>query len=365
MSERVRLCDLERLDRELGPALRRAVDGVASSAQFVLGEPVAAFERALAEHHGVAHAVGVACGSDALLLALRAVGVERGQIVLTSPLSFFATAEAIVRAGARVCFADVDASGGLDGEAVRRVLRDTDATAVLPVHLYGRACDGVVAAAGGRPVVHDAAQAVGARVDDAALGSTGPACLSFFPSKNLGAWGDGGAVLTDDPALADRVRRDRAHGRRGDAFETVGLNSRLDAIQAAVLTVKLDHLRAHDARRRRIVDRYQRELGGLAKVTLPPPLRDRDTPHLFTIRVASDRDGLRRHLERQGIESRVYYPRVLADEPAIAPHVVGDVTLPVARRLAGEVLSLPLHPHLTDGEVDRVVAAVRSWVSRP
>ena len=188
---------------------------------------------------------------------------------------------------------------------------------------------------------------------------------SFFPSKNLGAWGDGGAVLTDDVEVADRVRRDRAHGRAGDAFTTVGLNSRLDAIQAAVLEVKLGYLREHDARRRRVVERYRRDLAGLETIALPPALRDHDTPHLFTIRVVTDRDGLREHLAREGIESRIYYARPLADEPAIASHLVGDVALPIARRLCGEVLSLPLHPHLTDGEVDRVIEAVRSWVSRP
>lgn len=354
------------MDREIGPALRSAVDRVASSARFVLGETVASFERALAEHHGVSHAVGVGCGSDALLLALRTAGVGPGDVVLTSPLSFIATVEAIVRAGARVRFADVDDGGGLDVETVAEAIhRADDVAAILPVHLYGRCADGIVDVAEGRPVVHDAAQAVGARVDGAALGSTGPACLSFFPSKNLGAWGDGGAVLTDDVEVADRVRRDRAHGRAGDAFTTVGLNSRLDAIQAAVLEVKLGYLREHDARRRRVVERYRRDLAGLETIALPPALRDHDTPHLFTIRVVTDRDGLREHLAREGIESRIYYARPLADEPAIASHLVGDVALPIARRLCGEVLSLPLHPHLTDGEVDRVIEAVRSWVSRP
>lgn len=363
MSETVRLCDLERMDRELGASLRRAVDRVALRSSFVLGDAVASFERALADHHQVAHAVGVGSGSDALLLALKAVGVGPGDVVLTSPLSFIATAEAIVRAGARVRFADVDDTGGLDVAAVTEAL-EGDVAALVPVHLYGRARDGIVAVAGGRPVVHDAAQAIGARVDGVSLGKAGPACLSFFPSKNLGAWGDGGAVLTDDSSVAERVRSGRVHGRRGEAFATVGLNSRLDAIQAAILEVKLDHLRSHDARRRRVVERYRSALDGLEGIALPPPLREHDTPHLFTVR-SGEREGLSAHLARDGIESRAYYRRLLVDEPAIAPHVVGEVALPTARRLCDEVLSLPLHPHLTDGEVDRVVASVRSWVNRP
>jgi len=361
----VRLCDLEALDRELGPALRDAIDEVARGGRFVLGDTVAGFERALAAHHGVAHAVGVGSGSDALVLALGAVGVGPGDVVVTSPLSFIATAEAVVRVGARLCFADVDDSGGLDAEAVTRAieLADDGVAAVLPVHLYGRACEGIDA--GDRPVVHDAAQAIGARVDGAALGARGPACLSFFPSKNLGGWGDGGAVLTDDPDLAARVRRGRVHGREAGAFATLGLNSRLDAIQAAVLEVKLRHLGDHDARRRGTVARYREGLAGLEGIALPAPLRAQDTPHLFTIRVASDRDRLGRHLADAGIESRVYYPRLLGDEPAIAPHVVGERPLPVARRLSRQVLSLPLHPYLTDADVDRVIAAVCSWRARP
>ena len=353
------------MDRELGPALRRAIDRVASSGQFILSDAVRSFERALADHHGVAYAVGVGCGSDALLLALRAVGVGPGDVVITSPLSFIATAEAIVRAGARVRFVDVNDHGLLDATAVRAVCEDAghEVAAVLPVHLYGRTCDGVAAVARGRPIVHDAAQAVGARVEGAALGSGGPACLSFFPSKNLGAWGDGGAVLTDDASLADRIRADRVHGRLDGSFDRLGLNSRLDAIQAAVLAVKLEHLGEHDARRREVVARYRDGLAGLDDLGLPPPLRDGDTPHLFTVRVASDRGALVDHLARHGIESRVYYPRLLPDEPAIAPHVVGDVTLPTARRLSQQVLSLPLHPFLTDDDIDRVVAAVRSGLA--
>jgi dTDP-4-amino-4,6-dideoxygalactose transaminase len=360
----VALCDLEALDRELGPALRAAVDRVASGGQFVLGETVASFERAMATHHGVAHAIGVGSGSDALVLALRANGVGRDDVVITTPLSFVATVEAILRLGARPYFVDTDEHGLLCPEALARALERVPAKAVVPVHLYGRVATGLASVAQDVPVVHDAAQAVGARDVDQALGATGTACLSFFPSKNLGAWGDGGMVLCDDEAVAAKVRRGRVHGHEEGRWLEVGLNSRLDAVHAAVLEVKLAALGDHEAARRAVVDRYRESLADLAWLRLPAPLRPSDCCHLFTVRVAAEqRAGLQCHLRAHGIDSRIYYPRLLSDEPVVAPSLAGMDALTGARRLAAEVLTLPVHPFMDDLAVARVVDAVRSFTS--
>lgn len=366
---RIELVDLQALDRDLGTALRGAVDRVASSAQFILGEAVASFEQALAAHAGVRHAIGVASGSDALVLALRAQGVRPGEVVVTTPLSFIASVEAILRVGALPCFVDVDTDSlCLSPAALQRylhrcrrvdeVLLDPDSgsrvRAVLPVHLYGRAAAiGEVAAAHGLAVVHDAAQALGVRGQ--------PAAVSFHPSKNLGGWGDGGAVLCDDDAFAATVRSLRIHGHDdAGGFQQVGLNSRLDAIQAAVLQVKLEHLPAHEARRRANAAVLSELLADIPGLVLPPPLSDRDVCHLFTVR-HQRRDQLAAALDVAGIATRVYYRRLLSDEPSVRGHLSGG-PLDEARLATAEVLSLPVHAYLAPEDLERIAAAVRGAI---
>ncbi|MBW2452871.1 MAG: DegT/DnrJ/EryC1/StrS family aminotransferase [Deltaproteobacteria bacterium] len=385
---RIDLVDLQALDRELGPELRAAVDRVARSGSFILGQTVASFERALASHCGVPHAVGVASGTDALALALMAAGVEPGDRVITTPLSFIATAEAILRVGAAAHFVDVDEERlCLSAAAVERVLarcqRDRHGRlvepvsgdrmgAILPVHLYGRVADvpalASLAREAGLPLIEDAAQAIGARVDGRALGQDGAACLSFFPTKNLGGWGDGGAVLTADGTLAEQVRALRVHGASGPGtYAELGFNSRLDAIQAAVLEVKLGHLDGWSERRRGNAERYGQCLAEAELspwVAAPPALRDGDLCHLYTVQVRGDSGGeqraaLQAHLAAAGIGSAVYYPQLLCDQPAIAARLTAPPdALPVARAATGRLLSLPVHESLAEGSVERVVEAM-------
>ncbi|RLB56621.1 MAG: hypothetical protein DRI90_18545 [Deltaproteobacteria bacterium] len=388
-ARRIELVDLQAQDRKLGPALRAVVDRVARSGVFVLGKTVASFEQALASFCGVEHAVGVASGTDALAMALIAAGVEAGDVVITTPLSFIATAEAILRVGACPHFVDVDEPLlCLSPQAVARYLgrcrrdghdglRDPDSGgrvgAILPVHLYGRAADvaslGALAREARIPLVHDAAQAIGGRSEGMAFGRDGLACLSFFPTKNLGAWGDGGAVLTDDGALADRIRVLRVHGATAPGcYRELGFNSRLDAIQAAVLEVKLGHLEDLASRRRRNAARYGQliEEGTLSPwIVAPPPLRDGDVGHLYTVRVLSgQRAAVQAHLSAAGIGSAVYYPALLCDQPAIAERRVPSLeprapeALPVARAATDSVLSLPVHESLPAGSVEQVVEAL-------
>lgn len=366
--------DLTRQDALIGDEVRRRVEEVASSQQFILGEPVERFERSLAEHEGVEHAVGVASGSDALLLALRALGVGEGDEVVTVPFTFVATAEAVRRAGARPVFVDVDPDTLLmDPERLEQAAGRATA-AVLPVHLYGQMADmeaiREVADRYDAVVLEDAAQAVGARLESGDR-ATGPgrmgdaAALSFFPAKNLGAWGDGGAVLTDDAELADRVRRLRVHGSSGGyRHEEIGTNSRLDALQAAVLKAKLPHLRDWNRARREHARWYDRRFAGLedAGRLRRPAVRDgaRHVYHQYTLR-AEDRDGLRDHLSKRGIGTGVYYRLPLHLQPCFRDLGYREGDFPESERAAREVISLPVFPELTEAERREVADAVEGF----
>ncbi|NMB75326.1 MAG: DegT/DnrJ/EryC1/StrS family aminotransferase [Myxococcales bacterium] len=360
--------DLARQFEELSPELERALLRVARSGHYVLGPEVAALERELAVDHGCAGAVGLNSGTDALLLALRALGIGPGHEVITTPFSFFATSEAIVLAGARPVFADVEPESlNLDPSAVEAVLSERT-RAILPVHLYGRPCDmdGILAIARRRDlaVVEDCAQAVGARYRGQPVGSFGAlGCLSFFPTKNLGALGDGGMVLGNDTRLLERVRALAAHGSRERYLhQEIGANSRLDEIQAAALRVKRARLAGWTEARRRNAGRYRELLANLPGLALPPPDDERfgSTWHQFTVR-AKDRDGLRAHLERRGIASMIYYPVPLHLQPAHRDLGYAPGAFPVAERAAAEVLSLPIHPHLSEEDLRAVAEAVRTW----
>lgn len=366
MPERVALCDLARQAAALRPELEAAAARVLASGAYVLGAEVEAFEREVAAFVGAPHAVGVASGTDALELALRAVGVGPGDEVLTTPFTFFATVSAILGCGAVPVFADVDpATLLLDPAAAAAVLaRRPRVRAIVPVHLYGHPAAVDELAALGPPLVEDAAQALGARSRGRAVGTLGAAgCFSFFPTKNLGAFGDGGLVTTADADLADRVRLLRGHGARPRYHHLeVGRNSRLDALQAALLRVKLPHLPGFLAARAAHAAAYTRDLAGVPGLTLPCPGEAVEQAwHQYTVRVdPARRDDLRRALDERGVATAVYYPSPAHLQPALAGlgHRPGD--LPVAERACAEVLSLPLFPELRADERDRVVDALRS-----
>ncbi len=349
----VRFFDMAAEVAAIRPDLDAALARVLDSGQFIGGPECEGFERELAAAVGVGHAVGVSSGTDALLVVAMALGWGAGDEVVTTPLSFFATVEGVLRTGARPVFADVDDRLLLDPEAAAAAVGPRT-RAVMPVHLFGlRAAPPPVAV----PVIEDAAQAIG----------SGPpgglaATLSFFPTKNLGALGDGGAVLTDDAALAERVARLRAHGATGRYLHgAVGGNFRLDALQAAVLRAKLPHLPAWTAARRAHAARYRRLFGdaGLDELVLPPDAPDH-VYHQFVI-MAPARDRLRAHLTAAGIGTEIYYPTPLHLQPALRELGYREGACPRAERACREVLALPIHPALpVDGRV-QVVAGIAAF----
>ncbi len=361
------LLDLTAQYRAIRTEVDAAIAEVLSSGRFILGPQVAAFEADLAARCGVKQAIGVASGTDALYLALRACDVGRGDEVITTSFSFIATAEAIALVGATPVFVDIDpATFNIDPKQVEE--RITPRTrAILPVHLFGQpaAMDAILAVARrrGLRVIEDAAQAIGAEYRGQPVGSLGDlGCLSFFPSKNLGAYGDGGLVTTDDEALARRVVRLRAHGDVGryDHGE-LGINSRLDEIQAAVLRVKLRHLDAWTEARRANAARYDALLHGSPPVVRPlaaPGVRH--VYNQYTIRVPR-RDALQAHLTARAIGSAVYYPRPIHQQPAYRAWWPGDHHLPESERAAAEVLSLPVFPELGEGRLRRVAETIRAF----
>jgi dTDP-4-amino-4,6-dideoxygalactose transaminase len=347
-----------------------AVLEVLRSQRYVLGDYVARFEREVAAYVGVPHAIGVASGSDALLLALRALDVGPGDEVVTTAFSFFATVSAITRLGAVPVFADIRHDDLLlDVASVTRALT-ARTRAVLPVHLYGQCIDFAAFADLARThrlaVIEDAAQAIGARRGGVRAGTFGElACFSFYPTKNLGAAGDAGLVTVRDEGLAARVRCLREHGsvRRYEHLE-IGFNSRLDALQAAILSVKLRHVDAwSDARAARAAryDELLRAAGLAGTVTLPVVQpQSRHVFHQYVLR-APRRDALRDHLRAAGIGCEIYYPIPLHLQPCFASLGYRAGTLPETERAAAEVLALPMYPELTDEQQERVVAAIGAF----
>lgn len=356
---RLDAADPERLDE-----LLEVVAGVARRSAFTLGAEVEAFEHEFAAYCEAAEAIGVSSGTDALILALRALGVGPGHEVVVPANSFIATAEAVVLVGATPRFADVDPETQLVTAATIAEALSERTRCIVPVHLYGRMVelDPILSLARehGAFVVEDACQAHGARYHGRRAGAIGHlGCFSFYPAKNLGAWGDGGAVVTSDPALADHVRLLRSHGeRRRYHHEICGTTARLDALQAAVLRVKLRHLDADTARRRAAAARLSAALAG-SPLALPRPTEE-DSDHVFHLYVVrcAQRDALREHLARRSIATALHYPVPIHRTPAFAHLGVGPGALPVSERLAGELCSLPLFPGMDDQAIARVAGAV-------
>ena len=353
------------IKHEVIPALLDVVE----SQRFILGEPVARLERALAEFIGVPCAVACASGTDALLLSLKALLLRPGDEVITTPFTFFATAGAIHNAGGKPVFVDIDAAT-FNIDAARLENSVTERTrAIVPVHLFGQMApmDGVldVAQRFGLAVIEDAAQAVGARQQLAgewrhagSLGMTG--AFSFFPSKNLGGWGDGGMITTGDPDLAERLRRLRAHGgAKQYHHEEIGTNSRLDSLQAAVLLAKLPHLAEWNIARRTHAAAYTEALRDLDGIAVPATaLSNEHVFNQYTIR-AVRRDDLKAHLTEGGIGSAVYYPRPLHLQPCFEYLGYSRGQFPEAERACEEVISLPVYPELTPDQRDEVVEKIR------
>jgi dTDP-4-amino-4,6-dideoxygalactose transaminase len=370
-SDAVPLIDLRRSLDSYRSGANRAFTRVLESQQFILGEEVAAFEREFAAWLGVEEAVGCGSGSDAIALALQALDVGRGDEVVTTPFTFIATVSAIVRVGAQPVLVDVDPQ--TDPQTLCPAADATAAAltprtrAVIPVHLYGQSADlGPVLAATeprGIAVVEDAAQALGARFGKRPVGAVGAlGCHSFFPTKNLGGLGDGGAITTDRPELAARLRKLRDHGaRRRYDYDEVGINSRLDAVQAACLRVKLPLVSGWVEERRTAAARYREllaplEAAGLLRLPVEAGY-GRHSYNLFTVRV-DDRDRVAAGLHESGIGNAVHYPIPLHLQPCFAGlgHRSGD--FPEAEAAAREVLSLPLFPGITDAEQVRVSEAL-------
>jgi dTDP-4-amino-4,6-dideoxygalactose transaminase len=353
--------DLTRQHRALRRDLVAATERVLAGSRFILGPEVAALEGELAARCGAGHGIGVASGTDALRLAFAALDLRPGDEILTPAFSFIASSSTITMAGARPVFVDIDPDTyAMDpGLAARAVTPRTRAMVV--VHLYGRAAPMTalmaLARAHGLAVVEDAAQAIGASVDGRPIGGWGDvACLSFYPTKNLGACGDGGMLLTSRPDVAERLRRLRHHGdvARYRHVE-LGTCSRLDELQAALLRVKLAHLDRWTARRRAIAARYREAFAELPLALPRAPSAGEHVYHLFTVRHPL-RDALAGRLAERGVGTAVHYPAAAPAQPLFAG-TAGE--WPEAVRAAREVLSLPCYPEMTDEEVETVVAAVR------
>jgi dTDP-4-amino-4,6-dideoxygalactose transaminase len=361
----VPLSDLAAAHRENAAALEEAALGVLRSGRYILGPEVAAFEEELATYAGVGHAVGVASGSDGLLLVLQALDLPPGSKVVTTPFTFFATVSCIVRLGHRPVFVDIDpVSFNLDVERAGEAASDPEVRAVIGVDLYGDPPDyDALREAVGRPevkIVEDAAQSFGAEVRGRRAGSLADAAtFSFFPAKNLGAAGDGGAVVSDDAELADHVRILRVHGARPKyRHHVVGYNSRLDPLQAAMLRVKLRRIEEAVRRRRRIAERYA-PLAEVAELPRPRP-GHRHSYNYFVVSVPR-RDELAAYLTGRGVGNALYYPEPLHLQPCFAALGYGEGDLPAAEAACRRVIALPMYPQLTEADQDYVIETVLAF----
>jgi dTDP-4-amino-4,6-dideoxygalactose transaminase len=383
----VPLLDLKGQYATLRADVEQAIREVCDDQRFVLGPRVAALEHAVAEYSQALHGLGLSSGTDALLVALMALGVGHGDEVITTPFTFFATAGVIARLGARPLFCDIDPKTfNLDPVAVQTAIgsrcelrggalvnRRTGGTvkAMIPVHLYGQMADldalGGIAREHGLAVVEDAAQAIGAALADGrragAVGDVG--CLSFFPTKNLGAFGDAGMCVTNDAALDARMRMLRVHGMEPKYYHAViGGNFRLDELQAAVLLVKLEHLEAWTAARQRNADHYDALFADAALgETISIPYRTPGYRHVFNQYVvrAQRRDALRAYLAEHGVGSEVYYPLALHQQRCFDYLGGVELSFPNAERAAAEVLALPIYPELTEAQREYVVSQVAGF----
>ncbi len=349
--------------------VRAAIDTVLASQHFILGPEVAALEKEVAEYCGRIYGVGVASGTDALTLALRASGVARGDEVLVPSFSFIATADSVSLLGAIPVFVDIRPDT-FSIDPVELQAKITGMTkAIVPVHLYGQSADmgeiDEIARRNNLVVIEDNAQSIGAMYKGRRTGAMGHlGCLSFFPSKNLGAYGDGGMVLADSPETTSRLRSLRAHGTTKKYYSTEqGWNSRLDELQASILRVKLRHLEEWNAGRRSRAALYDKLLSSVEEITLPRIAEDRDhVYHQYTIRMARRDQVQRRMREEYSVQSTVYYPVPIHLQPIYSDLGYKDGDLPETERASAEVLSLPIYPELTDQQIAYVAYALKESI---
>ncbi len=361
--------DLRAQYASLAPEVQRAISDVFERGDFVLGEAVALFEGEFAAYCEAEHAVGVDSGTSALELALRALGIGPGDEVITVANTFVATASAISCTGARPVFVDINpATYNMDVSRIEEAVT-TRTTAIIPVHLYGQPADMdsilEIAQRHNLAVIEDACQAHGARYKGRRVGSLGhAAAFSFYPSKNLGGCGDGGMLVTGDHGIAERVRMLRNHGQRVKYQHLVqGYNHRLDTIQAAILRVKLKHLDAWNALRRKHAQMYGALLGPDLVATPAEMDYAEAVYHLYVIR-AQERDSLQAHLRSKGVETGIHYPIPIHKQPAYQDLAYDKQRLPVTEACAREVLSLPMYPELTSAQIESVVEAIKGSIEK-
>ena len=363
---KIPLIDLSAQHKVLRKELQRAVQKVMDSQHFIQGDSVRALEEKIASKTGSRYAVAVASGSDALYLSLWALGIGPGDEVITTPFTFFASASSISRTGAKPVFVDIDPrTFNLDVNRIEaKITKRTKA--ILPVHLFGLCCEmdriRTIAKKHSLFVVEDAAQALGSVYRGKQAGSLGDAgCFSFYPTKNLGGAGDGGMVTTFSKSLADKIRLLRQHGSKTKySHELLGINSRLDEIQAAILLVKMKFLDRWNSRRAKIAARYHSKLKGLPLGLPVTPSGFKHIFHLYSI-TTQKRDALAAHLEKRGIGAAVYYPSPLHLEPCFRSLGYRNGDFPVAEKASRQILSLPTYPELSESNQARVIAAVQDF----
>lgn len=373
LAEPIQMVDLQTQYQAIRTEVDQAISGVLTATNFINGGPVKDFACNLAGYLGAREVIPCGNGTDALQIALMALDLKPGDEVITSPFTFIATAEVIALLGLKPVFADVDPDTFLidPAEVEKRISPRT--RVILPVHLYGQCADMAplldIAARHHLHVIEDNAQAIGAqylfpdgrRAMAGTIGTIG--CTSFYPSKNLGAYGDGGAIMTQDEALGEKLRMICNHGSKVRYYhDVVGVNSRLDTLQAAVLDIKLRHLDDYNRRRREAADRYDQGLGGIPEVLVPRRAAwSSHVFHQYTLRVTRDRDALKDHLQQAGIPTMIYYPVPLHLQPAYRDAGYREGDMPVSERLMHEVISLPMHPELSREQTDYIIHHIRSF----
>ncbi len=369
----IQMVDLRGQYEKIKPEIDEAIAKVLASTQFILGKEVEEFESAVCRYLGVRHAIGCASGTDALQIALMALGITRGDEVITSPFTFVATAEAIEIVGAVPIYVDIDSrTYNLDPSKIEAAITKKT-KAIIPVHLFGQAADMdpilEISKKHHLSVIEDAAQAFGAEYNGRKVGTLGNvACLSFFPSKNLGAYGDAGMVVTNDDQLAERVRMIARHGsRKKYHHEILGINSRLDSIQAAILSVKLNYVDTWNCLRQKFAERYTGNLSS-TKVIVPNTMTGcTHVYHQYSICVpgstGKNRDELAAYLSSKGVPTAIHYPLPLHLQPAFRSLGKTEGDFPVAEKVAREILSLPMHTELDDEQIDYISSIVKAFMS--